>query len=143
MNGVFVDSSVFLKILEGDLKAKKAFVSLYQTEKLYRNGIVYSEVIYVWIKLTTGRKSFELKKTPDSVKKTCSEIGNIKAFLDLAQSLPLTAEIEDLAEGIMQEYGILPNDALIAATCKYYGIKKIATFDDDFKRVDFLEVVEI
>ncbi len=37
---------------------------------------------------------------------------------------------------------LLPNDALIAATCKYYGIKKIATFDEDFKRVDFLEVVD-
>ncbi len=44
---------------------------------------------------------------------------------------------------IAEEYGLLPNDALIAATCKYYGIKKIATFDDDFKRVDFLEVIDL
>ncbi|HDM36545.1 MAG TPA: PIN domain-containing protein, partial [Candidatus Syntrophoarchaeum butanivorans] len=35
----------------------------------------------------------------------------------------------------------LPNDALIAATCKYHGITRIATFDDDFRRVDFLEVI--
>ncbi len=34
-------------------------------------------------------------------------------------------------------------NALIAATCKYYGIRKIATFDEDFERVYFLEVVEI
>ena len=143
MSGVFVDSSVFLKILEGEETAKKLFVSLYQKEKLYRNAIVYSEVIYVWIKLVTGKKSFELKKMPDSVREICSEIGNIKAFLDLAKSLPLSAEIEDLAEEMIQKYGLLPNDALIAATCKHYGIKKIATFDDDFKRVDFLEIVEI
>jgi predicted nucleic acid-binding protein len=32
---------------------------------------------------------------------------------------------------------------VIEETCKYYGIKKIATFDEDFKRVDFLEVVEL
>ncbi len=37
----------------------------------------------------------------------------------------------------------LPNDALIVATCKHYGIKKIATFDEDFGRVDFLEIVEV
>ncbi|OFV67733.1 MAG: protein containing PilT protein [Candidatus Syntrophoarchaeum caldarius] len=37
----------------------------------------------------------------------------------------------------------LPNDALITATCKHYGIGKIATFDSDFKRVGFLEVVEV
>ncbi|MGB2843081.1 MAG: PIN domain-containing protein [Halobacteriota archaeon] len=30
---------------------------------------------------------------------------------------------------------------LIAATCKHYGIDKIATFDPDFKRVDFLEII--
>ena len=43
---------------------------------------------------------------------------------------------------VYAEYDLLPNDALIAATCKHYGIKKIATFDEDFKRVDFLEIVE-
>ncbi|MDI9645268.1 MAG: PIN domain-containing protein [Archaeoglobales archaeon] len=44
---------------------------------------------------------------------------------------------------ILEEYRLFPNDALIAATCKHYGIKKIATFDEDFKRVDFLEVLEL
>lgn len=38
------------------------------------------------------------------------------------------------------KFHLLPNDALIAATCKFYGIKRIATFDKDFERVDFLEV---
>mgnify|MGYP000465731822 CR=1 FL=1 len=46
-------------------------------------------------------------------------------------------------QSIMEKYNLLPNDALIAATCKHYGIKKIATFDRDFKRVDFLDVVEV
>ena len=46
-------------------------------------------------------------------------------------------------QSIMEKYNLLPNDTLIAATCKYYGIKKIATFDEDFKRVDFLDVVEV
>ncbi|MCD6456980.1 MAG: PIN domain-containing protein [Methanophagales archaeon] len=35
----------------------------------------------------------------------------------------------------------MPNDALIAATCKHHGINKIATFDPDFERVDFLEII--
>ena len=43
-------------------------------------------------------------------------------------------------DSMMTKYKLLPNDALIAATCKHHGIKKIATFDPDFKRVDFLEV---
>ncbi len=57
--------------------------------------------------------------------------------------LPVGDAIFDISKEIMKKYRLLPNDALIAATCKHYGIKKIATFDDDFKRVDFLEVVEI
>ncbi|WP_290624467.1 PIN domain-containing protein [Archaeoglobus sp. UBA230] len=57
--------------------------------------------------------------------------------------LELDENIFDLAKDIIQVYKFLPNDALIAATCKHYGIGKIATFDEDFKRVDFLEVVEI
>jgi len=41
----------------------------------------------------------------------------------------------------MEKFRLLPNDALIAATC-HYGIRKIATFDEDFKRVDFIGVVK-
>ena len=55
----------------------------------------------------------------------------------------LNEEIFDLAKEISIKYKLLPNDALTAATCKYYGISKIATFDDDFERVDFLEVVKV
>jgi len=46
-------------------------------------------------------------------------------------------------QSIIEKFNLLPNDALIAATCKHYGIKKIATFDGDFKRVEFLEVLEV
>ncbi len=54
---------------------------------------------------------------------------------------PDTSEIEEVIK-IMKKY-LLPNDALIAATCEYYGIRKIATFDEDFAKVDFLEIVKV
>ena len=47
----------------------------------------------------------------------------------------------NLVRSVAEEYRLLPNDALIAATCKQYGITKIATFDADFERIDFLEVI--
>ena len=62
---------------------------------------------------------------------------------DALKVLPVTFDIINASIEISWKYGLLPNDALIAATCKHYGIKKIATFDDDFKRVDFLELVKI
>ena len=44
---------------------------------------------------------------------------------------------------IVKNYGLLLNDALIVATYKHYGIRKIATFDEDFRRVEFLEIVDV
>ena len=57
--------------------------------------------------------------------------------------LELNEDIFDCSKELIKKYCLLPNDALIAASCEHYGIKKISTFDSDFKRVDFLEVVEL
>ena len=141
MSGVFIDSSVFLKILEGDGKAKRYFIDLLRKNKIYRNPIVFSEVLYVWLRLTTGKKSFELKKSPEIIKSKLEEMEKIEKVLDLAEELIIDKEVEKIACEIIKTYALLPNDALIAATCKANGISKIATFDEDFKRVDFLEVV--
>ena len=55
--------------------------------------------------------------------------------------LELNEAIFEASKEIIKRYYLLPNDALIAATYKSYGIKKIATFDSDFKRVDFLVIL--
>jgi predicted nucleic acid-binding protein len=49
--------------------------------------------------------------------------------------------VKELALEIMKEYGLLPNDALIAATCRHYKINTLATFDEDFRRVPWLKVI--
>ncbi|AEH25434.1 PIN domain-containing protein [Pyrococcus yayanosii] len=54
--------------------------------------------------------------------------------------LPDYQEVSEWRE-VMKKYKLLPNDALIAITCKHYGINTLATLDEDFKRVDFLKVV--
>jgi len=46
--------------------------------------------------------------------------------------LPTTKDIVELALFYCDEYGLLPNDALILATCKHYHIKYLATLDEDF-----------
>ena len=66
----------------------------------------------------------------------------LNSIKDKLVILELNEEIFDVSKEVIEKYRLLPNDALIAATCKHCGITKIATFDEDFKRVDFLEVVE-
>jgi len=42
----------------------------------------------------------------------------------------------------MTRYNLMPNDAMIASTCLKHEISKIATFDSDFLRVDWLSVID-
>ena len=138
MNGVFIDSSVFLDFLEGKEKAK-TLLEEYSGLEGCINDIVFSEVLFVYIKAETGKKSYELKKQPELVKSI--ELNDIVELLGRYRALDVGEAVKSGAEGLIKKYGLLPNDALIAATCKHYGIRKIATFDSDFGRVDFLEVI--
>mgnify|MGYP001334015708 FL=1 len=54
--------------------------------------------------------------------------------------LPINDDQSDWSNAMIR-YNLLPNDAMIASTCLKHGISKIATFDSDFLRVDWLSVV--
>ena len=81
---------------------------------------------------------FNLKK---KIEKIEIDLSLLKDLFDLFEVLP--CKFGNAALDVMEKYKLLPNDALIVATCKHYGIRKIATFDEDFRRVDFLEIVEV
>ena len=63
----------------------------------------------------------------------------IRKRLDILEDLTSTVikvlyidkEILRSSKKISLDYKLLPNDALIAATCRHHGITRIATFDDD------------
>jgi len=142
MNGVFIDSNVIIFHLTGNKKAKQILKKCEDKEiDGYVNLIVFSEVFYNFIKLITKMKAFQLKKHPERV--ASIDFSEIKRLFKIFSFLEINRDIAETSMEIVNEYGLLPNDALIAATCKYYGIKKIATFDEDFKRVEFLEVIDL
>ena len=70
---------------------------------------------------------------------TASRLHKLFALVTLIDDTKNVKSVRDVAE----KYKLLPNDALIAATCKHYDIKNIATFDSDFDSVDFLDVVTV
>ncbi|MGB7533562.1 MAG: type II toxin-antitoxin system VapC family toxin [Halobacteriota archaeon] len=105
------------------------------------NVIVFSEVLFVYINAATGKKSYELKRKPELVKSV--KLNDIRELLGKYRTLDTGESVKSEAEKLITKYGLLPNDALIAATCKHYGITKIATFDSDFERIDFLEVITL
>jgi len=63
MNGGFIDSSVFLDFLEGKAKI---LLEEYSGLEGCINDIVFSEVVFVYIKAETRKKFYELKKKPSS-----------------------------------------------------------------------------
>ena len=66
-----------------------------------------------------------------------------KAIIENVESGGDTGYINQIVVSeVIARYGLLPNDALIAATCKHHGIMKLATFNGDFKQVDFVEIIK-
>ncbi|MBO8179427.1 MAG: PIN domain-containing protein [Archaeoglobus sp.] len=128
--GIFFDTNFIVNlIVETDFTGKaRAIVEKYIEEEFITSVTVVEETLFVLKRLTkeTNSKIVEMVKT-------------VIEGLDIVvvDKLPLSEFLD-----VFGSYDLLPNDALIAATCKYHGIKRIATFDEDFKRVDFLEVVE-
>jgi len=139
---VFVDTNILVRHLAGDQKAKKLIDQIEIGEiRGYINQIVVSEVVFVYMRLLTKLDAKTLKRNHEIICKIDLEpvYEILSIFVELQSSNLITVE----SRKIMSRYGLLPNDALIAATCKHYGIRKIATFDEDFRRVDFLQVVEL
>ena len=148
---VFIDSNIFINFLTDSDDSDKANRLLMRSKEenfLYTSITAVEEVFYIVTREILRSRGIDNKfKLKEYIsKRGYEEIeGYLQKFLDLlgelrCEVLEVNADAMALLE-TMTRYKLLPNDALIAATCKQYGITKIATFDPDFKRVDFLEVI--
>ena len=141
---IFVDSSILLAFLTGqDGGAYRVLEDIEDGIATgYINPIVVDETIYGYLRLTTGLSSRRIRQL--LAKRSGRIAGLIRSdvlpVLKLFVSLPLSAEPDDVVS-LIEEYGLMPADALIALTCKQHGIGTVATLDDDFKRIPWLRTV--
>ena len=142
MEKVFIDTNAIIDLLRGKNKVVSFFRCI-EAGDIYgvTNKVVFLETVHVFLILTTDEGPRSLRKKTELIKSI--DMSPILKIFEMLHVLPTDVIEEKDITKIIGKYGLLPNDALIAATCKYYGINKIATFDDDFKRVDFIEVVEV
>jgi predicted nucleic acid-binding protein len=106
---------------------------------LCTSGIVVNETLFV-IARTKAFNKLGIK-TPRAFRKHIAEQGysfcedEFKDFYDLLELLEFHLFQDhfdkDEVMRIITQFKILPTDAVIAATCRHYGIQKIATFDGD------------
>jgi len=140
---VFFDSNVFLKYLAGVEEAKKLVDKVeYGEWKGYVSDIVISEVVYGYLRLALNVPKYKLREYVvehvDKVKELLEQ--DVYPLFINFNHLPTSVGIDALIK-YMTKYKLLPNDALIVATCRAHSIGDIATFDEDFKRIPWLRIV--
>lgn len=152
MNGIMkegcvVDTTAIVKvILEKDEKLVKELIEKY---KLYIPINAAEETAFQIIMKSLSEKYkttkfYEIKdkfRKEDKNEIIEKRLTALNMFLDNFIALPITIDIFEISKELIKKYNLLSNDALIAAVCKYYGIKKLASFDDNFENLDFLEIV--
>ena len=148
---IFLDTNIFYNYLFETELTENAEKILSLGEDFVTSFTVINETIYVIIRKLAERK-YNIKSYHD-FRKFISEKGYVPFKEDLSKFFNLLEDLgvivledyQNMDEWLetMNKYKLLPTDAQIVLTCKYYGIKKIATFDEDFKRINFLEVIEL
>lgn len=147
---LFLDANAILYYLH-DVKPYSQIVenTISGEDELYISIRVLDETIFTivrtkaWIKLGIRR----IEKLREYIQKHGYEffeedIDKLYKFLNEANIAVLEdkATPQELIE-VAKRFHLLPADALIALTCKHYGIGTILTFDEDFRRVSWLKVV--
>jgi predicted nucleic acid-binding protein len=140
---VLYDSNVLIKYLAGDEKARILVEKVISGEwEGYITGIVVSETVYIYLRLALDVSRYKLReliiKQDERIRNLLEE--DIRPLLSLFNLATAETRMEELLD-LIESYGLLPNDALIAVAALKHGISTIATFDEDFRRVPWLRVV--
>ena len=149
---VLVDSNVIIELLRGNERVKDALIRLKDEYQLAINPIIFAEVAYHLIVAKYLEKkgrysSYDVKR---ELRRDEGLLEYYRAFYDnfiemgLAQGLKILEvdeETVELANELIEEKRLLPNDALILATALKFGIRKIVTLNGDFD-VGLVEVIK-
>lgn len=147
---VFVDSNVFIQLLYEGARASEAEELLDKYPLLTTSIGVVDEVLHFIIRKEAMnkygvRRAYDLRKLVKS-----KGIGFARESLDKFATLLEELYVRVVADteaqpsqivAIMDTYRLSPRDAIIALTCRHYGIDTILTFDEDFKLVPWVKVI--
>lgn len=126
---IFVESSVLIEFAN-ERRPDLFDALLASPHELYINSVVVSEFVYKLLGIIAG-------KSPMSV----CESRQIEATLELHDTVGFLSNFGYLniskvamiqSISFMKTYNLLPNDALILATCKLENILVLASYDSDF-----------
>lgn len=148
---IFIDTNVFYNIFFDTKFSDSARRFIEKNHNLVTSSTVLNELIFVSVRDlcmerygTKNYASFKRFIVSNGYEPFEEEIEAVFRFMDAkgVSFVPVNDDINRWRE-VMLKYRLLPYDALIASTCLSNEIVQIATFDQDFRRVDFLQLVEL
>lgn len=129
-NKIFLDSSVLIETYKGSkVKFYQALFSD-RSNQFFINDIVLSEYLFYILGFHSGvspRTMQQKTAIASSIHSETEQINILKELQFISGNQTFLVEIPRL----MAEYNLLPNDAIILATCKLHGTK-LASHDSDF-----------
>lgn len=130
-NKIFLDSSILVESTKGtQTDLYEYLVSRDDYEKCI-SQIVLSEYTFYLLIIEGGKAPLTLKR--DGAIPSIIQLYNPSDFLAELTFLEPGSAVVPVYLRYMQQYNLLPNDALILATCKLNGITRIASYDTDFE----------
>ena len=146
---LFLDTNVIVYYLHNVEPYASIIEPYLQSKELATSLRVLDEALFTLVRMRAWR-DYGIKRIEDLRNHIRSQgyqgFKDILSFLDKfiekldVRILDDRGSYRELVE-TMTRYKLLPGDALIAITCRHYGIDVIATFDEDFKRIPWLKVI--
>jgi predicted nucleic acid-binding protein len=122
---VFIDSSVLVEYIKDRKVALLNYLLKHQRD-LAINSTVISEFLFYFIGFKGNKSPMTLKR--DSSIGTIIEQNDPVAILEDFTVLPESSDTA-LVVSLMKKHNLLPNDALILATCLRHKIPYLASYD--------------
>jgi len=147
---IFVDTNVLYSVLVKTKFSKSAQNIILMSSDLATSATVLSELVFVSLRKLCKERYGTNNYSEFRRAIVHNGYSPFKEDLDLIFRLVEERDILVLAindnlddwNNAMTRYNLMPNDAMIASTCLKHEISKIATFDSDFLRVDWLGVID-
>jgi len=146
---IFVDTNVLYSVLVKTKFSKSAQDIILMPSDLATSATVLSELVFVSLRKlckerygTNNYSEFRraiVHNGYSPFKENLDLIFRLVEERDILV-LPINDNLDDWNNAMIR-YNLMPNDAMIASTCLKHEISKIATFDSDFLRVDWLSVI--
>ena len=129
-NSIFIDSSVLIEYNKGTKIKLLSSLLNSQQNICYINETVISEFLYHFLAKNSDISPKTLQRKNQIV--NVFERSKQYTIIHLFSFLATDESILNLVPSFMQQYNLLPNDAIILATCKIHNISQLASHDKDF-----------